>query len=210
MMLHPRSRSSGIQTSVCFSKATTASRTLRVVKNLDSVRKARRSNVPDVKRIVCFHSPCIEDHGGAVDFKLIFGVVKYLNTWFGCWEPYWVDKWPLWSKRPRGRLSMSSGIGSSRMYPGSYSASISSIKSIKLPCCQTSISFARKCPNGSSNYKKLIQYQIELSFGFLLQGYMLVANFISPTGPTDFYFALNPLPARPTGRGDFAAFANFG
>ena len=102
MMLHPWSRSSGIQTSVCFSKATTASRTLRVVKNLDSVRKARRSNVPDVKRIVCFHSPCIEDHSGAVDFKLIFGVVKYLNPWFGCWEPYWVDKWPLWSKRPRG------------------------------------------------------------------------------------------------------------
>jgi len=35
----------------------------------------------------------------------------------------------------------------------------------------------------------------------------VVANFISSAGPTDFYFALNPLPAGPAGSGDFAAFA---
>ena len=34
-----------------------------------------------------------------------------------------------------------------------------------------------------------------------------MANFISSVSPTDFYVALNPLPAGPAGSGNFAAFA---
>ncbi|MEW8686502.1 MAG: hypothetical protein AB2556_11880, partial [Candidatus Thiodiazotropha sp.] len=60
---------------------------------------------------------------------------------------------------------------------------------------------ARISLNGSSGNKELTQYQIKLSPGFLLQGYVPVAYFISSTGPTDLYFTLNPFPTVSAGNG---------
>ncbi|MEW8688552.1 MAG: hypothetical protein AB2556_22290, partial [Candidatus Thiodiazotropha sp.] len=58
-------------------------------------------------------------------------------------------------------------------------------------------------------YKELTQYQIKLSPGFLLQDYVPVAYFILSTGPTNFYFALNPFPTVSAGSGNFFTFADF-
>ena len=59
------------------------------------------------------------------------------------------------------------------------------------------VSLARHCLNWSSNGKELSQYQIEMFFGILLYGGMLLANLFSPTGPTELYLTLNPLPTIP-------------
>ena len=63
--------------------------------------------------------------------------------------------------------------------------------------------------NGGSSYKELSQHQINLPSGSLFQGYVLVANFISPTSPTNFDFALNPFPTAPTGGRDVTTLADF-
>ena len=61
--------------------------------------------------------------------------------------------------------------------------------------------------NGGLSYKEMSQHQIKLPSGSLFQGYVLVANFISSTSPTNFDFALNPFPIAPTGGGDVTTFA---
>ena len=62
--------------------------------------------------------------------------------------------------------------------------------------------------NGGSSYKELSQHQIKPLSGSLFQGYVLVANFISSTNPTNFDFALNPFPTAPTGGRDVTTFAD--
>ena len=76
-------------------------------------------NVTDVKRILCFYSPCRENRSGAVDLKLVFVVVEDLKPLcrLGCWE---LDRGGAWSSRsincgPAGTVSgISVRISSSR------------------------------------------------------------------------------------------------
>jgi hypothetical protein len=32
-------------------------------------------NITNIKQVLCFYPPCREDCGGAINFKLVFGVI---------------------------------------------------------------------------------------------------------------------------------------
>ena len=92
-------------------------------------------DVTNVKWVLFVHHLNREDCRGAINLKLIFDVVKILDPWSagslteeGTWSSRSVNG--LCGRSGRGRrLSSSSGMGWSKMYLGSYSASISSISS---------------------------------------------------------------------------------